>query len=97
MDILRRPAFSLFVAFVCSALYGFIRIEKVQQIIEIWAFFGIALLVLAIHELGHVICGLIVGLKFKLMTVGPITVQKKREKYEFEKIKYGCMLVASQC
>ncbi|EJQ52087.1 hypothetical protein BWGOE3_50290 [Bacillus mycoides] len=87
MDILRRPAFSLFVAFVCSALYGFIRIEKVQQIIEIWAFFGIALLVLAIHELGHVICGLIVGLKFKFMAVGPITVQKEKGKIRIRENK----------
>ncbi|PFK05698.1 hypothetical protein CN957_28005 [Bacillus cereus] len=87
MDILRRPAFSLFAAFVCSALYGFIRIEKVQQIIEIWAFFGIVLLVLAIHELGHVICGLIVGLKFKFMTVGPITVQKEKGKIRIRENK----------
>ncbi|MFB5251543.1 M50 family metallopeptidase [Bacillus mycoides] len=87
MDILRRPAFSLFAAFVFSALYGFIRIEKVQQIIEIWAFFGIALLVLAIHELGHVICGLIVGLKFKFMTVGPITVQKEKGKIRIRENK----------
>ncbi|HHT7235895.1 TPA: M50 family metallopeptidase [Bacillus cereus] len=87
MEILRRPAFSLFTAFVCSALYGFIRIEKVQQIIEIWAFFGIALLVLAIHELGHVICGLIVGLKFKFMTVGPITVQREKGKIRIRENK----------
>ncbi|MBE7147094.1 M50 family metallopeptidase [Bacillus mycoides] len=87
MDILRRPAFSLFAAFVCSALYGFIRIEKVQQIIEVWVFFGIALLVLAIHELGHVICGLIVGLKFKFMTVGPITVQKEKGKIRIRENK----------
>ncbi|MES9698824.1 MULTISPECIES: M50 family metallopeptidase [Bacillus] len=87
MEILRRPAFSLFAAFVCSALYGFIRIEKVQQIIEIWAFFGIALLVLAIHELGHVICGLIVGLKFKFMTVGPITVQREKGKIRIRENK----------
>ncbi|PEB83524.1 M50 family metallopeptidase [Bacillus nitratireducens] len=87
MDILRRPAFSLLVAFICSALYGFIRIEKVQQIIEIWAFFGIVLLVLAIHELGHVICGLIVGLKFKFMTVGPITVQKEKGKIRIRENK----------
>jgi len=87
VDILRRPAFSLLVAFICSALYGFIRIEKVQQIIEIWAFFGIVLLVLAIHELGHVICGLIVGLKFKFMTVGPITVQKEKGKIRIRENK----------
>ncbi|PFM62388.1 hypothetical protein COJ52_02435 [Bacillus cereus] len=87
MDILKRPAFSMFVAFVCSALYGFIRIEKVQQIIEIWAFFGIALLVLAIHELGHVIFGLMGGLKFKFMTVGPITVQKEKGKIRIRENK----------
>ena len=47
-------------ALVLSILYGVIRTGKlVQKCIEIWAFFGIALLVLAIHELGHVICGLI--------------------------------------
>ncbi|PDY80356.1 M50 family metallopeptidase [Bacillus cereus] len=87
MDILRRPAFSLLVAFICSALYEFIRIEKVQQIIEIWAFFGIALLVLAIHELGHVIFGLMGGLKFKFMTVGPITVQKEKGKIRIRENK----------
>ncbi|HDR3888405.1 TPA: M50 family metallopeptidase [Bacillus cereus] len=87
MDVLRRPAFSMFVAFVCSALYGFIRIEKVQQIIEIWAFFGIALLVLIIHELGHVIFGLMGGLKFKFMTVGPITVQKEKGKIRIRENK----------
>ncbi|MBE7104309.1 M50 family metallopeptidase [Bacillus cereus] len=87
MDILRRPAFSMFVAFVCSALYGFIRIEKVQVIIEMWAVFGIALLVLVIHELGHVIFGLIGGLKFKFMTVGPITVQKEKEKVRIRENK----------
>ena len=41
----------------------------------IWNF----LLVLAIHELGHVVFGLIGGLHFKFMTVGPITFQKRRE------------------
>ncbi|MGG5741253.1 M50 family metallopeptidase [Bacillus cereus group sp. IBL03679] len=87
MDILRRPAFSLLVAFICSALYEFIRIERVQQIIEIWAFFGIALLVLAIHELGHVIFGLMGGLKFKFMTVGPITVQKEKGKIRIRENK----------
>ncbi|QWU47573.1 site-2 protease family protein [Bacillus sp. NP247] len=87
MDVLRRPAFSMFVAFVCSALYGFIRIEKVQQIIEIWAFFGIALLVLIIHELGHVIFGLMGGLNFKFMTVGPITIQKEKGKVRIRENK----------
>ncbi|EJS16146.1 hypothetical protein IKS_00752 [Bacillus cereus VDM062] len=87
MDVLRRPAFLMFVAFVCSAVYGFIRIEKVQQIIEIWAFFGIVLLVLAIHELGHVIFGLMGGLKFKFMTVGPITVQKEKGKIRIRENK----------
>ena len=37
------------------------------------------LLVLAIHELGHVVFGVIGGLTFKFMTVGPITIQKKRK------------------
>lgn len=87
LDILRRPAFSMFVALVCSVLYGFIRIEKVQQVIEIWTFFGIALLVLAIHELGHVIFGLIGGLEFKFMTVGPITVQKEKGKIRIRENK----------
>ncbi|MGG0730077.1 M50 family metallopeptidase [Bacillus paramycoides] len=87
MDILRRPAFSMFVALVCSVLYGVIRIEKVQQVIEIWTFFGIALLVLVIHELGHVIFGLIGGLEFKFMTVGPITVQKEKGKIRIRENK----------
>lgn len=87
MDVLRRPAFLMFVAFVCSAVYGFIRIEKVQQIIEIWTFFGIALLVVAIHELGHVIFGLMGGLKFKFMAVGPITVQNEKGKIRIRENK----------
>ena len=32
---------------------------------------------LAIHELGHVVFGLIGGLHFKFMTVGPITFQRE--------------------
>ncbi|PFJ07510.1 hypothetical protein COD67_21325 [Bacillus cereus] len=78
MDILRRPAGSMTVALVLSILYGVIRTGKLEVVMEIWAVVGISLLVLAIHELGHVIFGLIGGLKFKFMTVGPITVQKDK-------------------
>lgn len=77
----------MFVAFICSALYGFIRIEKVQQIVEMWTVFGIVLLVIAIHELGHVIFGLMGGLEFKFMTVGLITVQKEKGKIRIRENK----------
>ncbi len=79
MDILRRPAGTMMAALVLSILYGVIRTEKLEIILDIWALFGIFLLVLAIHELGHVVFGLIGGLHFKFMTVGPITFQKRRE------------------
>lgn len=52
---------------------------------------------LAIHELGHVVFGVIGGLNFKFMTVGPITFQKRRGKYAFEKINCGCTLEAWRC
>ena len=47
---------------------------------NLWAIVGISLLVLAIHELGHVVFGVIGGLTFKFMTVGPITIQKEKGK-----------------
>lgn len=80
MDILRRPAGSMTAALVLSILYGVIRTEKLEIMLNIWALFGIFLLVLAIHELGHVVFGLIGGLHFKFMTVGPITFQKEKGK-----------------
>ncbi|OTX98982.1 hypothetical protein BK731_28150 [Bacillus thuringiensis serovar muju] len=80
MDILRRPAGSMTVALILSILYGVIRTGKLEVMLDIWAVFGIALLVLAIHELGHVVFGLIGGLNFKFMTVGPITFQKEKGK-----------------
>ncbi|WDL94781.1 hypothetical protein JCR32_24000 [Bacillus sp. HNR-4] len=67
-------------ALVLSILYGVIRTEKLEIMLNIWALFGILLLVLAIHELGHVVFGLIGGLYFKFMTVGPITFQKEKGK-----------------
>ncbi|MGM2818014.1 hypothetical protein [Bacillus cereus group sp. Bce001] len=67
-------------ALVLSILYGVIRTEKLEIMLNIWALFGIFLLVLAIHELGHVVFGLIGGLHFKFMTVGPITFQKEKGK-----------------
>ena len=79
MDILKRPAGSVTAALVLSILYGVIRTEKLETMLNIWAVVGILLLVIAIHELGHVIFGLIGGLQFRFMTVGPITVQKRRE------------------
>lgn len=78
MDILKRPAGSMTAALVLSILYGVIRTEKLETMLNIWAVVGISLLVIAIHELGHVIFGLIGGLKFKFTTVGPITVQKEK-------------------
>ncbi|MBE5107064.1 M50 family metallopeptidase [Bacillus thuringiensis] len=68
------------VALILSILYGVIRTGKLETMLNIWAVVGVSLLVIAIHELGHVIFGLIFGLKFKFMTVGPITVQKEKGK-----------------
>ena len=80
MDILRRPAGSMTVALILSILYGVIRTGKLEVILNLWAIVGISLLVLAIHELGHVVFGVIGGLTFKFMTVGPITIQKEKGK-----------------
>nr|WP_269808229.1 hypothetical protein [Bacillus pretiosus] len=70
-----------------SILYGVIRTEKLGVMLDIWTLFGIFLLVLAIHELGHVVFGLIGGLNFKFMTVGPITVQKEKGKVRIRENK----------
>lgn len=51
VDILRRPAGSMTAALVLSILYGVIRTGKLEVMLDIWALFGIFLLVLAIHEL----------------------------------------------
>lgn len=87
MDILRRPAGSMTVALILSILYGVIRTGKLEVILNLWAIVGIALLVLAIHELGHVVVGLIGGLNFKFMTVGPITFQKEKGKVRIRENK----------
>lgn len=87
MDILRRPAGSLTVALILSILYGVIRTERLEIMLDVWALFGIFLLVLAIHELGHVVVGLIGGLNFKFMTVGPITFQKEKGKVRIQENK----------
>ncbi|GAB6563699.1 M50 family metallopeptidase [Bacillus cereus] len=87
MDILRRPAGSMTAALVLSILYGVIRTEKLEVMLDIWALVGIFLLVLAIHELGHVVFGLIGGLNFKFMTVGPITFQKEKGKVRIRENK----------
>jgi len=87
VDILRRPAGTMMAALVLSILYGVIRTEKLEIMLDIWALFGIFLLVLAIHELGHVVFGLIGGLHFKFMTVGPITFQKEKGKVRIRENK----------
>ncbi|ADY24227.1 hypothetical protein BK722_20120 [Bacillus thuringiensis serovar finitimus] len=87
MDILRRPAGSMTVALILSILYGVIRTGKLEVILNLWAIVGIALLVLTIHELGHVVVGLIGGLNFKFMTVGPITFQKEKGKVRIRENK----------
>ncbi|ABK87756.1 putative cytolysin immunity CylI domain protein [Bacillus thuringiensis] len=87
MDILRRPAGTMMAALVLSILYRVIRTEKLEIMLDIWALFGIFLLVLAIHELGHVVFGLIGGLHFKFMTVGPITFQKEKGKVRIRENK----------
>ncbi len=87
MDILRRPAGSMTAALVLSILYGVIRTEKLEVMLDIWTLFGIFLLVLAIHELGHIVVGLIGGLNFKFMTVGPITFQKEKGKVRIRENK----------
>ncbi|MGH0944829.1 hypothetical protein ACQVTS_27205 [Bacillus mycoides] len=46
MDILRRPAGSMTAALVLSILYGVIRTGKLEVMLNIWAVFGIVLLVL---------------------------------------------------
>ncbi|PGM15873.1 hypothetical protein CN938_09620 [Bacillus thuringiensis] len=87
MDILRRPAGSMTVALILSILYGVIRTGKLEVILNLWAIVGISLLVLAIHELGHVVFGVIGGLTFKFMTVGPITIQKEKGKLRIRENK----------
>ncbi|PDY43600.1 Uncharacterized protein BCZB5J_05899 [Bacillus cereus] len=87
MDILRRPAGSLTVALILSILYGVIRTGKLETMLNIWALLGIFLLVVIIHELGHVVFGVIGGLTFKFMTVGPITVQKEKGKVRIRENK----------
>ncbi|MCU5093968.1 site-2 protease family protein [Bacillus wiedmannii] len=87
MDILRRPAGSLTVALILSILYGVIRTGKLETMLNIWTLLGIFLLVVIIHELGHVIFGIIGGLTFKFMTVGPITVQKEKGKVRIRENK----------
>ncbi|KKZ91576.1 hypothetical protein B4147_5388 [Bacillus wiedmannii] len=87
MDILRRPAGSMTAALVLSILYGVIRTEKLETMLNIWALLAIFLLVVIIHELGHVIFGIIGGLTFKFMTVGPITVQKEKGKLRIRENK----------
>lgn len=74
-------------ALVLSILYVVIRTEKLEVMLDIWILFGIFLLVLAIHELGHVVLGLIGGLNFKFMTVGPITFQKEKGKVRIRENK----------
>ncbi|WP_237981333.1 site-2 protease family protein [Bacillus thuringiensis] len=75
------------VALVLSILYGVIRTEKLEVMLDIWALLAIFLLVVIIHELGHVIFGIIGGLTFKFMTVGPITVQKEKGKVRIRENK----------
>lgn len=87
MDILKRPAGSMTAVLVLSILYGVIRAGKLETMLNIWAVVGISLLVIAIHELGHVIFGLISGLKFRFMTVGPITIQKEKGKLRIRENK----------
>jgi len=87
VDILRRPAGSLTVALILSILYGVIRTGKLETMLNIWALLGIFLAVVIIHELGHVVFGVIGGLTFKFMTVGPITVQKERGKVRIRENK----------
>ncbi len=87
MDILRRPAGSLTVALILSILYGVIRTGKLETMLNIWVLLAIFLLVVIIHELGHVIFGVMGGLTFKFMTVGPITVQKEKGKVRIRENK----------
>jgi hypothetical protein len=87
VDILRRPAGSLTVALILSILYGVIRTGKLETMLNIWALLGIFLAVVIIHELGHVVFGVIGGLTFKFMTVGPITVQKEKGKVRIRENK----------
>ncbi|MFJ8529426.1 M50 family metallopeptidase [Bacillus sp. NPDC094106] len=87
MGILRRPAFSIVIAFVCSVIYGWIRPGKMQAVMELWGLLVILVLVFAIHELGHVVFGLLNGLQFKFMTAGPITIQKEEGKIRIRENK----------
>ncbi|MED3614270.1 site-2 protease family protein [Bacillus wiedmannii] len=75
------------VALVLSILYGVIRTGKLETMLNIWALLAIFLLVVIIHELGHVIFGVMGGLIFKFMTVGPITVQKEKGKVRIRENK----------
>nr|WP_206773291.1 site-2 protease family protein [Bacillus cereus group sp. N6] len=75
------------VALILSILYGVIRTGKLETMLNIWALLGIFLAVVIIHELGHVVFGVIGGLTFKFMTVGPITVQKERGKVRIRENK----------
>lgn len=51
-----------------------------SKIIEIIAVFFIVLFVLVIHELGHLIAGLLQGFRFELFVVGPLGIKREDDK-----------------
>ena len=53
-----------------------------QTIFEIFGNIIIVLVVICIHELGHLVAGLIQGFRFELFVVGPLGIKREKNKIE---------------
>ncbi|WP_044640831.1 M50 family metallopeptidase [Risungbinella massiliensis] len=80
MDLLKRPLFTILTAAIISgALILFIP-EWKDALLNIWLMFMLWVVVVTIHELGHVLFGIYNGLNFQFFAVGPVLFQKEGNK-----------------
>ena len=49
------------------------------------------LLIIIIHEAGHLVFGLLSGYRYLLFRIGSLTLIKRNNKFEFKKLYYPCL------
>lgn len=76
MFMLRRPIIVILLAMAVSFLLCLLLPEWKPILTEIWMLLLIWFAVLFIHELGHVLFGILVNLRFQFLAVGPIFIQR---------------------
>ncbi|MCE5173037.1 M50 family metallopeptidase [Paenibacillus profundus] len=86
-DILRRPVIGVAGALIATILLISLDPSWKADVLLAWKLAGVLLVVLFVHELGHVVFGSLTGMKLHFFTFGPFSITMKDGRLTFNENK----------